>query len=377
MITPGKLVEARRSSTRPSAASFRSWGQLPTRSEADDRWLMFGAAGPITANPTWWWTAQPPQASSHHEIRRAGELCRRAARNQGMVEPAEPALARSSVWGALFAPFRSAAGVVLVAMLLVAVPVTTALFRELAPIVVPFTLLSVVAFWLFAGRVRSAPGLVIYAAMGGALVGWVNCAVCVQAALWLEGDWGAMLVGAIMSIFVGFVGGFYGVAYGLAFAPLLLLSRRVARLRPVEGIDRSLLGAGLWGVAAVALSRPIAKAAALGHVGLRGESVYALTEAIQRNLWLAATLGCVAMLAVGAVRLVQRRRWLARVRAGEVPGWLVCPSERFDPTAIVALPEFTAPFWRGKVSSDEVLVEEQQRPGAYRSHSAVPRFRVA
>ncbi|HEU5075458.1 MAG TPA: hypothetical protein VFU02_14805, partial [Polyangiaceae bacterium] len=238
---------------------------------------------------------------------------------------------------ALGVRWASAERVVLAGVLLVLVPVTTTLFPTAAPAVVPSTLLVAVGYWLLGKALRNDSALLPYAIFGGALAGYMNMSAGMHLHLWLSGQFEALVMAGLSCLIFGFFGCFHGVAYGLALLPPLWLARRARRFHPEEATDRALAGTGLWGLATLGIAAPLSDRFAI-QLDLGSSARLDPT-----SLWVAATIGCSLLFVLGVERLRERRTWLARVRQGRVPGWLVVSSEQLGDD-VNQLPLFCAPL---------------------------------
>jgi hypothetical protein len=268
------------------------------------------------------------------------------------------------------ATFASAERIVLGGMLLVSVPITAGLFPSVALAVVPTTVLAVVGFWLWSKRVSSS-GVVPCAIFGGGLVGFLNCGLGLHVSLVLSGQFDALSMAWFFSLFGGIVGAMYGVVYGLIYLPLLLIARRLRALHPSEAFDRTLVSTGLWGLVMLAGALPVADRLAFDY-----SLNPALVLPFPPSFWVPATVGLLLMLVVGVERLRARRRWLQRVREGQVPGWFVSSPEQFH-IELDELPEFCPRLLGRSRPGNLVLAEGETHAGTYRSETPVPRFRVA
>jgi len=271
----------------------------------------------------------------------------------------------------------SADYVALVGMLVVVVPVTAGLFPDLSAAAVPSTLLVTASYWLFGTRLRDDRLLVFHAIGFGLLAGYANAVGTLHLHLWLSGKFEDLPLAGLASLLFGFIGCLHGVVYGLALLPPLWLARRSLRFHSAEAVDRVLLGVGAWGLATLGIAAGLVRhvAADLSFDDLTPSDTPPVTTA----LWTLATLACLLMLAFGVERLRQRRAWLARVRKGKVPGWVVVSSEQFG-EQLDELPAFCPRlFGRGAASDRDVelvLAEGVARKGAYRSEGLTPRFRL-
>lgn len=264
--------------------------------------------------------------------------------------------------------WASAERVALAGMLLVVLPVTAALFPTVARAVVPPTLLVAVGYWLVGKSLRNNAALVVYAIFGGALAGYMNAGASLHLHLWLSGQFKELTTAGLYCVFLGFFGCFHGAGYGLMLLPPLWMARRSRRFHAGEATDRVLVGTGLWGLVTLGVAAPLAD-----HIAIK------LTLESMRieptPLWGVAAGGCLLMLVLGVERLRERRRWLARVRQGKVPGWLVVSPEQFD--SVGELPVFCPRLFGDKRRERLVLAECGTSKGAYRSEAPIPRFRVA
>jgi hypothetical protein len=198
----------------------------------------------------------------------------------------------------------------------------------LAMLCITGTLAALLGRW--AARAKQTVGTLVRVLLGGYLAGWLNSVLCFIA--W--GSFSAPLEHGVLQVvamspfvaIVGFViGGPIGFGYGCVLLIPTLLAHRLQQRSSPEATDRCLAGAGLW-AAAVAFG--------LAALVLRAEPAAALSLS-------ARVLALVACLAVGALasmltiltgrRLWHRRAWLARVRAGLVPDWVVVPRDTWRP----------------------------------------------
>lgn len=281
-------------------------------------------------------------------------------------------LMRGSLLGtarAIGVRWAAADRVALAGMLLVVVPVTAALFPTMACAVVPPTLLMALGYWWLGNRLRTDFALVPYAFFGGALAGYLNTTGALHCFLWLSGEFRALPVAGVYSLLLGFLGSFHGVGYGLMLLPPLWLARRARRYHAAEATDRVLAGTGLWGLAALAITALLAP-----HIAIRLDFEWAPVEPGQLEGLAAAAFAL--MLASGVARWRERRAWLARVRQGKVPGWLVLPPDHFG-ARLDELPLFCPRLLGRDRDVGLVLAECGPHKGTYRSDGPVPRFRVA
>lgn len=265
--------------------------------------------------------------------------------------------------------WASAERVALAGMLLVVLPLTVALFPTAARAVVPPTLLVAVGYWLVGKSLRDNSALVPYAIFGGALAGYMNTSASLHLHLWLSGQYQALSMAGLYCLILGFFGCFHGVGYGLVLLPPLWLARRSRRFHPAEALDRVLAGTGVWGLVTLAVSAPLAD-----HVAI--QLTLDSTRAEPTPPWGVAAVGCLLMVTLGVERLRERRTWLARVRQGKVPGWLVVSPAQFG-DSLDELPVFCPRLLGGKRRERLVLAECGTSKGAYRSGALIPRFRVA
>jgi len=264
----------------------------------------------------------------------------------------------------------------LAGMLIVVVPITARLFPALAHVVVPSTLLVTVGYWLWLKSIRSDALLVLHAIWIGALAGYMNTIGSLHLHLWLSGKFEELPTAGPATLLLGFVGCLHGVSYGLVLLPPVWMARRSRRFHSAEAFDRVLASTGLWGLITLACLDPIVDDLAMDHA-LGGMSSYSILPTVPvSELGILAVAGCLLMLVFGMQRLRQRRAWLARVRRGNVPGWLVVSSEQFSED-LDELPVFCPRlFGRAVTSGELVLAEGASSRGAYRSEGLTPRFRI-
>lgn len=219
-------------------------------------------------------------------------------------------------------------------------------------------LAALLARW--AVRAKEAPGVFLRTVLGGFLAGWFNSVLCFIA-------WGSfsprfgenMLQAVAMSPFVAIfgvaIGGPIGFAFGFALLIPALLVNRLRRRPGAEAADGCLVGAGSW---ALAVTGGLATLVLLGpELGL-SDTAETLTVSL---------CGVTGTLALGIVvlasrRLWQRRAWLARVRAGLVPDWVVVPFdtwraeelEGIEPLLVTAFPDAVLASARGEMGYREV-----------------------
>jgi len=202
-------------------------------------------------------------------------------------------------------------------------------------------------------------------------LGYLNCGLALHVCLVLHGDFEALSMGWLVSLFGGVFGAMYGLAYGLVFLPLLLLARSLRGLQAAEAFDRTLVSTGLWGLVILASLTPVVDRLAIDQI-----FELPLSLPLPNSPWVLASVSLLAMLVVGVERLCARRRWLERVRQGQVPGWFVSSPEQFD-TDLEELPEFCPRLLGRARPANLVLAEGEAQAGTYRSGPALPRFRVA
>lgn len=142
------------------------------------------------------------------------------------------------------------------------------------------------------------------------------------------------------SVFGSFLGGFWGLVFGLGYAPLVALAATQRQRPTAEDLDVALLASGATLLAA----------AGLRHL------------AIPDPAWipLAAAAAGVLAIARGGVAFVARRHFLERVRGGAVEGWLVLPAP--DASCAVGLPTLL----RGGASGAVLCRAHQLGSGTYR-----------
>lgn len=265
--------------------------------------------------------------------------------------------------------WASAERVALAGMLLVVVPITVGLFPTTARAVLPPTLLVAFGYWRVGKTLRSDAALVPYAIFGGAIAGYLNTSGAMQLFLWLSGQFAALSVSGVYGLIIGFFGCFHGVGYGLALLPPLWMARRSRRFHAAEATDRVLAGTGLWGLVTLAIVAPLAD-----HLAIQLAFDWARVD--PKPLWGLAAICCALMLVLGVERLRERRAWLARVRQGKVPGWLVVSPEQIG-AGFDQLPLFCPRLFGRQRGPSLVLAECATAKGTYRSEGPIPRFRVA
>lgn len=145
-----------------------------------------------------------------------------------------------------------------------------------------------------------------------------------------------------------------GLVFGFGFAPFVAYVTRLRTRPSLDLIDRATVAAGLvgagGGVASMVLESGVLRGRAVMHL------LFAFTT----------LAGLASVAALG--RLLMRRRWLARIRAGNVPGWAIVGCEQLAGTPSGLLPVASSSAAQARA----VLVKERVRDGggAYRSHEA-------
>lgn len=254
--------------------------------------------------------------------------------------------------------------VVLVSLLLVCVPVTASWSTLVAVLVVPVTLVVAVGFWHASRRRVGVWSLVRYSVVGGAIGGAIDASICYSLVLYF-GE-GSLIRTAFNFPVAGLVGVFIGVAYGLGFLPLLLLQASARGLLRTEGIDRCLIGCGLWGLAMNQLGLVVLEEY-LPHLSTT------IQPALVAAWWLVARAHGL-MLVLGFVPWAGRRLWLRRVASGKVRGWRLCSVDDFGTGAVAALPVFCKPLI---ARARRARVLAQSRSGdVYRGETLDPKYLV-
>lgn len=154
-----------------------------------------------------------------------------------------------------------------------------------------------------------------------------------------------LLVAAVVASPLGVVLGF---AFGVAFAPLVAVVRDDLAYRDLGAPARTAIASGIWLLAIAALA--------------------ALAAAWDAEWATLSALACGALGAgltiAGTIARARRRRRLARIARGEVPGWAIVMRE-------VVQVEEDLPLYDRGVLGDRVMVRvEEAGVGAYRSAEA-------
>lgn len=252
-------------------------------------------------------------------------------------------------------------------LLVVTLTVTAGVTYIYLPLVLPGTAVVAVAFWHFGRRITRAGALVKYCFTAGPLAGVLNSWIsALMMAVFNRGDM-AMHMDANTFGLMTVLGACVGFAYGAAYLVPMLDQRSARSLRRTEGVDRSLVCCGLWGVFV-----PLAAlSAAQTHLGALGPRDSVLAAAF------AGVGGHLAMFITGTLRFARRRLWLARVRRGKVAGWHVCEPERFHRAELERLERFCQPLFVEAPDTPRVLARSIAAAGeAYRSVPVAPKFLV-
>jgi hypothetical protein len=253
--------------------------------------------------------------------------------------------------------------VVLVSLLIVCVPVTASWSTLVAVLVVPVTLVVAVGFWHASRRRVGFWSLVRYSVVGGAISGAIDAGLCYSVVLGFSH--GSLIRTAFNFPIAGLVGVLLGVAYGLGFLPLLLLQASIRGLLRTEGIDRCLIGCGLWGLV-------------VGQLGFNVQPhlsrfIFEIQPALNLS-WAAMSFIHGLMLALGFIPWAGRRLWLQRVASGKVPGWQLCSVDDFGAGAVAALPLFCKPL---VARAKRARVLARSRSGdVYRGETLEPKYLV-
>ena len=194
-------------------------------------------------------------------------------------------------------------------------------------------------------RAREAHGAVARVVAGGFLAGWLNSVLGFIA--WAScspglfpNPFGALVAAPLVAIPGLVIGGPIGVGYGVLFIAPILLAHAHARLPTPDTADRCLFGTGVWGalvvfgagMASIVLADP-----------LRPRTQQTPSPLAVVLLVVAATVA-VALAGFAGVRLLRRRAWFARVRRGQVPGWVVVPLEAVSCEELDGIPRLSGRF---------------------------------
>jgi hypothetical protein len=248
-------------------------------------------------------------------------------------------------------------------LLLVSIPVTASWATLAAPVIVPSTVLVAAAFWHLSRTIPRLSRLFAYCTLGGAAAGAINAGICMSIVTIFSGPSFSSLVGIPMAAIIGL---FFGVGYGLGFWPALAMQVSAHGMRRPEGVERCLIGCGLWGATVCGLGYLI-NARPLGFSG------YDHHELI-RFAWLAVTLVHTLALLAGLIPWATRRLWLRRVARGKVDGWLLCSPDDFRPNHLDELPIFAKPLLTPS-RPPRILAHGRTRD-VYRAEGPEPRYLV-
>jgi len=257
-------------------------------------------------------------------------------------------------------------GVAMSSLLAVTVAATASVTFHFTPVVAPCTALVAYGFWRVRRRVTPSGGIWLYClgggAVAGALNGWLTlCAWWIMAGEPIQRlDFDA-LAGA------GVLGSVAGVAYGFGYLIPMFIELSARSLRRTDGIDRCLMGYGLWGVLILGVAF---------HLVLRAGGVRESMH-VAVFLFAAATLvlhGSMAL--IGTLRWARRRWWLERVLQGKVADWLVCDSERFHATELAGLEVFCSPLFASPTADSLHVLAWADPTHAYRATPLTPKYLV-
>ncbi len=132
-------------------------------------------------------------------------------------------------------------------------------------------------------------------------------------ALVIEGNAVAAIGFALLGSLIGLgIGAPIGIGFGMRITVPTLVCLRTRKHRTHASLERTLLVAGAW----LTCTSTVAAAVIIHSI----DSIPAL---------IASGVGLVAV-SIGARLAFRRRRWLARVRAGAVPGWAIRAREERD-----------------------------------------------
>lgn len=144
------------------------------------------------------------------------------------------------------------------------------------------------------------------------------------------------------------LGGALGLLFGVAFAPLVTVVRDDLAYRDLGAPARTATASGIWLLAL----------AALAAIAAAWDADWAIASAL-----VCGTLGA-GLTFAGTIARARRRRRLARIERGEVPGWAIVLRE-------VVHVEEELPLYDRGVLGDRVMVRvEEAGEGAYRSAEA-------
>jgi len=254
--------------------------------------------------------------------------------------------------------------VTLASLLILSIPLTFCWSTVIAILVVPVTLAGTAVFWYASRRIVEVRRLVWYSIVGGAAGGAIDATLCYTFVT--IASHGSLVRVAIAFPSALLVGVLFGVGYGLAFLPPLLVQASSRGLRRSEAIDRCLIGCGVWGwlIAQLGLQLPAAYQSRL--------SLELLT--LVQGTWSAAALLYSFMLFLGVVPYVGRWWWPERVARGKVSGWRLSNLDEYGPGTLDGLPPFGKPLIP-RSRSARVLVK--LRAGhSYRGELSEPRYLV-
>lgn len=198
------------------------------------------------------------------------------------------------------------------AVLLVTTGVITITQFPSAPMVVLSTLVLSALLLRWTLRARTTGKLVAWCLIGSCVAGWLNTALG-----------GALTYGVEMlpvGLIYGFFGLPYGLIYGFGFLLLLLPFSKIDASSPDAG-ERAVIVASRWLAATGLLFALVPPVWPIGND----------TMIFDPNRW--RIVGAVGFEIVAAgswafarLRLARRRRWIAKVKSGEEPGWCTVPA---------------------------------------------------
>ncbi len=175
----------------------------------------------------------------------------------------------------------------------------------------------------------------------GFLLGWGNALSCYAAYIQLTRhgtssafvDLGDVLFGGL------FVGGGPGIAFGLTFAALLALTQSSRRRPGPEAVDQSLFTTGAWMTGTMVVFGAMTAYLPRFRLDVTPQGTFACSVLPAIVFWCGVTVAGVA-----ALRVVLRRLWLRRVRAGRLPHWEVSALAEWNVEDLAGLaPLLTSP----------------------------------
>lgn len=258
----------------------------------------------------------------------------------------------------------TATGVALTSLIAVTVSVSAGVAFVIAPVIVPCTALVAYGFWHAGRRITRLRDMLLYCLVGGALTGAVNAWLTLGVWSMFGGGYFLRNIQPDALKLAGVIGAVAGIAYGCAYLLPMLSRLRARALLRSEGVDRSLVSYGIWGVIVL----PLGFTLIVGHPEATNDVlVPILATSFVLHL---------SMLLLGTVRWARRRAWLARVLKGKVPGWLVCDSQRFHAAELEALQIFSCPLFARPSPNQLRVLAWGDGSDAYRTTPLTPKYFV-